>query len=87
MFFLLRESLGYTKLMGAQPCMQAGIVNSTYRATELHYTFGCTTLSAAYFFNPSLQNYCFTKLMAMPPLGARYVSKLYQQNLWVSLLL
>ena len=43
--------------MVAQPCMQARIVSSTFSVTELHYTFRCTTLSAAYICNPSLQNY------------------------------
>ena len=34
------------------------IVSSTYEVTELHYTFGCATLSAAFICNPSLQNKC-----------------------------
>ena len=52
---LLRESLGYTKLMGAEPWMQSMIVSSTYKVTELHYTFAYATLSTAYIWNPSLQ--------------------------------
>ena len=46
------------------------IVSSTYRLTDLHYTFGCATLSAVYICNPSLQNY-------------RVLPYLWLRRLWV----
>ena len=36
--------------------MQPMIVSSSYKVTELHYTFGSATLSAVYICNPSLKN-------------------------------
>ena len=47
-FSILRFSLCFS----AQPM----IVSSTYKVTELHYTFNCATLSVVYICNPSLQN-------------------------------
>ena len=43
---LLTESLDETRLMGASPEIPPMFVTSTYRSTELHYTFGNATVSA-----------------------------------------
>ena len=43
---LLTESLDQTTLMGGSPLVQPMFVNSTYRSTQLHYTFDNATISA-----------------------------------------
>ena len=43
---LLTESLDHTRLMGASPEIPPMFLTSTYRSTELHYTFGNATISA-----------------------------------------
>ena len=60
MLGLLTESLDHTRLMGAPPKVRPMFVSSTYRITELHYTYGNATLSAdhvGYFY---FENYWLT---------------------------
>ena len=57
---LLTESLDHTRLMGAQPKVRPMFVSSTYRITELHYTYGNATLSADYVGNLHFQNHWVT---------------------------
>ena len=45
---LLTELLDYRRLMDVPLKISPLFVNSTYRITKLHYTYGYATLSAAY---------------------------------------
>ena len=45
---LLTESQDLTRLMGAPTKVHFMFLSCTYRLTELHYTYGSATLSAAY---------------------------------------
>ena len=55
------ESLGYATLLGALPSVQPLFVSSTYRITELDYTYECATLKAGHVCKLSLQNFWFTQ--------------------------
>ena len=57
---LLTESLDHTRLMGAPPKVQPMFVSSTYRITELHYTYGNASLSADYVGYLYFENYWLT---------------------------
>ena len=55
-FALLSESLGYTSLPYVQPMLGS----STFRITDLQYTYGCPALKAAYACYFYVQNYWVT---------------------------
>ena len=55
-FALLSESLGYTSLTYVQPMLGS----STFRITDLQYTYGCPALKAAYACYFYVQNYWVT---------------------------
>ena len=52
--------MDHTRLMGAPPKVQPTFVSSTYRITELNYTYGNATLSAHYVGYLYFQNHWFT---------------------------
>ena len=57
---LLTESLDHTRLMGAPTKVHLMFLSSTYRLTELHYTYGNATLSADYVGYLYFQNHWVT---------------------------
>ena len=52
--------MDHIRLMGAPPNVQPTLVSSTYRITELHYTYGNATLSADYVGYLYFQNHWVT---------------------------
>ena len=56
------------------------LVSSKYRITELHYTYGNATLSAAYVGYLYFQNHWVTAYYGCPTLRIAYVGKLYLKN-------
>ena len=64
---LLTESLDHARLMGASPEIPPMFVTSTYRSTELHYTFGNATISADFVGYLYFQNRLVTPHMGVQP--------------------